>query len=298
MGLLLLAPWPCLLASPYHVHLVSYYGQTAFNSSFSTYLSQWAPTTFSPISAPLLILVFATVWMLGRSSCVVLALRALVARCGGPASRCWPSATGRSPRCSSSCSRRRASTARCASGRRVRRRRWERRSPPSQRSPPSRASSAALGSSDANLTRNYPAGAGARRRRRSVAPRRAGLRRHRVRRLAPVDASGAGGQGRVRRPVRAAARLRGEAARPLRRGQPGRRAAGSAGVPTSLTPTSRMTRSKGSGPTSAPSTRLTTLWSPSFAMASRRATGRRPASPPAEPEDAGSSSTASGSRCS
>jgi hypothetical protein len=65
---LLLAPWACLLASPYHVHLVSYYGKTAFNSSFSTYLSQWAPTTFSPISAPLLILVFATVWTLGRSA--------------------------------------------------------------------------------------------------------------------------------------------------------------------------------------------------------------------------------------
>jgi hypothetical protein len=66
--LLLLAPWLCLLVSPYHVHLVSYYHRTAFNSSFSTYLSQWAPTTFSPIAAPLLVLVFATVWMLGRSA--------------------------------------------------------------------------------------------------------------------------------------------------------------------------------------------------------------------------------------
>lgn len=65
---LLIAPWVCLLASPYHVHLVSYYGKTAFNSSFSVYLSQWAPTTFSPISAPLLILAFSTVWMLGRSA--------------------------------------------------------------------------------------------------------------------------------------------------------------------------------------------------------------------------------------
>jgi hypothetical protein len=65
---LLLAPWPCLLASPYHVHLVAYYHRTAFNSSFATYLSQWAPTTFSPISAPLLVLCFASVWMLGRSA--------------------------------------------------------------------------------------------------------------------------------------------------------------------------------------------------------------------------------------
>jgi hypothetical protein len=47
---------------------VSYYHRTAFNSSFATYLSQWAPTTFSPISAPLLLLAFMTVWMLGRSA--------------------------------------------------------------------------------------------------------------------------------------------------------------------------------------------------------------------------------------
>jgi hypothetical protein len=65
--LLLLAPWLCLLVSPYHLHLLSYYHRTAFNSSFATYLSQWAPTRFSPISATLLLLAFATVWLLGRS---------------------------------------------------------------------------------------------------------------------------------------------------------------------------------------------------------------------------------------
>lgn len=67
---LLLAPWACLLVSPYHLHLVAYYGRTAFNPSFSTYLGQWAPTTFSPISATLLLLAFATVWMLGRSASI------------------------------------------------------------------------------------------------------------------------------------------------------------------------------------------------------------------------------------
>jgi len=65
---LLLAPWVCLLVSPYHVHLVSYYGVTAFNPSFSTYLGQWAPTTFSPVSVSLLVLVFGTIWMLGRAT--------------------------------------------------------------------------------------------------------------------------------------------------------------------------------------------------------------------------------------
>jgi hypothetical protein len=66
--LLLVGPWACLLASPYQFHVVSYYGRTAFNPSFAAYLSQWAPTTFSPISASLLVLIFATVWMLGRAA--------------------------------------------------------------------------------------------------------------------------------------------------------------------------------------------------------------------------------------
>jgi len=69
-GVMLVAPWFFLLVSPYHVHLVSYYGSTAFNSSFSSYLGQWAPTTFAPVSASLLVLVFATVWMLGRSAAI------------------------------------------------------------------------------------------------------------------------------------------------------------------------------------------------------------------------------------
>jgi hypothetical protein len=65
---LLVAPWLCVLVSPYHVHLVSYYASTAFNPSFSSYLSQWAPTKFSPIAAPLLVLLFAAIWLLGRTA--------------------------------------------------------------------------------------------------------------------------------------------------------------------------------------------------------------------------------------
>ncbi len=45
--------------------LASYYGSTAFNPSFSRYLNQWAPTTFSAVSIPLLLLLFALVWLLG-----------------------------------------------------------------------------------------------------------------------------------------------------------------------------------------------------------------------------------------
>jgi hypothetical protein len=65
---LLLAPWVCLLSSPYSFHLVSYYATTAFNPAFSKYLSYWAPTAFSPISLPLFVLLFAFVWLLGRAS--------------------------------------------------------------------------------------------------------------------------------------------------------------------------------------------------------------------------------------
>jgi hypothetical protein len=63
---MLLAPWACLLASPYHVHLISYYRTTAFNPSFAKYLAQWAPTAFSVRSVPLFLLVFASVAVLGR----------------------------------------------------------------------------------------------------------------------------------------------------------------------------------------------------------------------------------------
>ena len=109
--------------------------ETAFNPSFATYLSQWAPTTFSPISAPLLVLAFATVWMLGRSAVGIHAYERWLLGCGSRCSRCSPFATGRSRHCCSSCSRRTASTAPCASARRDRRR----------RSAPSIAAVAALG---------------------------------------------------------------------------------------------------------------------------------------------------------
>jgi hypothetical protein len=65
---LVLLPWLCVFASPYTFQLMSYYDKTAFNPSFSKYLSYWAPTTFSPISAPLLVLLFTLLWLLGRSS--------------------------------------------------------------------------------------------------------------------------------------------------------------------------------------------------------------------------------------
>lgn len=67
--LLAVAPWGCVLASPYATSLPEYYASTAFNESFGTYLAQWQPTTLSPVSAPLILLVLTFVWLLGRSGC-------------------------------------------------------------------------------------------------------------------------------------------------------------------------------------------------------------------------------------
>ena len=91
---LLIAPWLCVFVSPYHVHLLAYYADTVFNRSFSTYLSQWAPTSFSAISAPLLVLLFAVPWLLGRVrrsySAYEQVLLGLAAVVGLLAVRNWP----------------------------------------------------------------------------------------------------------------------------------------------------------------------------------------------------------------
>lgn len=63
---LLVGPLLAVFASPYGYHLSSYYKATAFNPAFGKYLSYWSPTTFSPISLPLLLLLFALIWLLGR----------------------------------------------------------------------------------------------------------------------------------------------------------------------------------------------------------------------------------------
>jgi len=65
--IMLLAPWACVVASPYHVHLISYYRGTAFNATFGKYLAQWGPTVLSVRSLPLFVLVFASIWSLGRA---------------------------------------------------------------------------------------------------------------------------------------------------------------------------------------------------------------------------------------
>jgi hypothetical protein len=63
---LTLLSWPCVLASPYAAHLPSYYHQILVGGNFSHFVTEWAPTTLQPATAPVYLLVFAGVWLLGR----------------------------------------------------------------------------------------------------------------------------------------------------------------------------------------------------------------------------------------
>lgn len=58
----------CLFATPYGTAIVHYYRVTLFNSDFSKLVTEWQPvTSYMVLAVPLLILIFGTVWALGRS---------------------------------------------------------------------------------------------------------------------------------------------------------------------------------------------------------------------------------------
>jgi hypothetical protein len=63
---LLLAPWLCVLASPYAASLPHYY-RTIFSSSFGTYVTEWAPTTLTLLHVPIYLLALGGLWLLGRT---------------------------------------------------------------------------------------------------------------------------------------------------------------------------------------------------------------------------------------
>jgi hypothetical protein len=65
--LLLVAPWGCVLASPYATSLPSYYQTILFGAHFGRYVTEWSPTAWSIVTAPVYILVVAGVWLLGRA---------------------------------------------------------------------------------------------------------------------------------------------------------------------------------------------------------------------------------------
>ena len=64
---LLLAPWACLFASPYALHLPSYYDKILIGGHFKKFVTEWAPTTLTPGTAAVYLLVLGGLWVLGRA---------------------------------------------------------------------------------------------------------------------------------------------------------------------------------------------------------------------------------------
>lgn len=63
---LLLAPWACVLASPYALQLPAYYEKILVGGDFKQLVTEWAPTTLGPTTAAVFILILAGLWLLGR----------------------------------------------------------------------------------------------------------------------------------------------------------------------------------------------------------------------------------------
>lgn len=63
---LLVAPWLCVLASPYATSLPHYYREI-FSGGFGSYVTEWAPTTLTLLHAPIYLLALGGLWLLGRT---------------------------------------------------------------------------------------------------------------------------------------------------------------------------------------------------------------------------------------
>jgi hypothetical protein len=66
-AVLALGPWPCLLVSPYALHLPAYYEKVIVGSDFGRFVSEWAPTTLTRSTAAVYLLVLAGMWLIGRA---------------------------------------------------------------------------------------------------------------------------------------------------------------------------------------------------------------------------------------
>jgi hypothetical protein len=64
---LVAAPWACVFATPYALHLPGYYRVILFSGDFGSYVTEWAPTTLTPATAPLFLLILGGIWLIGRS---------------------------------------------------------------------------------------------------------------------------------------------------------------------------------------------------------------------------------------
>ena len=64
---LLLAPWLCVFASPYALHLPAYYEKVLVGGNFKQFVTEWAPTTLTAKTAAVYLLVLGGLWLMGRA---------------------------------------------------------------------------------------------------------------------------------------------------------------------------------------------------------------------------------------
>lgn len=83
---LLVAPWACVFASPYALHLPAYYHRILLGGDFKQLMTEWAPLTPSVMTAAAYVLILGGLWILGRAARragsldqIVFALTALLA---------------------------------------------------------------------------------------------------------------------------------------------------------------------------------------------------------------------------
>jgi hypothetical protein len=60
-------PWVCLLVSPYATQLPDYYDKVTLKGGFSSFVTEWAPTTLGPVTIPFYLLVLGGMWLIGRA---------------------------------------------------------------------------------------------------------------------------------------------------------------------------------------------------------------------------------------
>jgi hypothetical protein len=66
VGVLAVAPWACVLASPYGLALVDYYRATVTNPVFAQVVGEWGPSSF-PAQAPFFALAGVGTWIVARN---------------------------------------------------------------------------------------------------------------------------------------------------------------------------------------------------------------------------------------
>src|SRR5205823_979989 len=77
-AVLAIAPWLCVLASPYALQLPAYYATILRGNGFSRFVSEWAPTTLTAVTVPVYLLAIGGVWLLGRTGSRLSAFEKLV----------------------------------------------------------------------------------------------------------------------------------------------------------------------------------------------------------------------------